>query len=62
MMEPPPAATVVATAHELEKTVMKKIMMLVGLAAAAYGAMRLFRNKEEEQYNFDDFTTAQPQV
>ena len=41
---------------------MKKIMMLVGLAAAAYGAIRLFRNKEEAQYNFDDFTTAQPQV
>lgn len=45
---------------------MKKLFMLAGLAAAAYGAMKIFRNKE----NLDDFSVdraydpyaAQPQV
>ena len=61
-MEAPRAATVDSSdALETGEAVMKKIVVLVGLAAAAYGAIRLFRGKEEE-YNFDDFSTAQPQV
>jgi hypothetical protein len=36
---------------------MKKIMVLVGLAAAAYGALRLFRSKEEDEFAADQFST-----
>ncbi len=34
---------------------MKKIVMLIGLAAAAYGAMKLFRGKEEDEFNVDQY-------
>ena len=29
---------------------MKKLVMLVGFAAAAYGAMKLFRSKDEDEF------------
>ena len=40
---------------------MKKLVMLVGLAAAAYGAMKMFRSKEEDDFGMDPYAP-QPQV
>lgn len=34
---------------------MKKIVMLVGLAAAAYGAMKLFRGNNDDEFNIDTY-------
>jgi hypothetical protein len=34
---------------------MKKIVMIVGLAAAAYGAMKLIRGGNEDEFNIDQY-------
>ena len=39
---------------------MKKILVLVGLAAAAYGVMKLVRGRDEDEFKIDQYT-AQPQ-
>jgi hypothetical protein len=39
---------------------MKKLLMLAGIAAAAWGAMRLFRGKNEDEFQLDDYTPSQP--
>jgi len=39
---------------------MKKIMVLLGLAAAAYGAIRLFKGKDEDEFATDEYIP-QPQ-
>jgi hypothetical protein len=33
---------------------MKKIVMLLGLAAAVYGAMRLLRSQDDDEFAIDD--------
>ncbi|HEX5479419.1 MAG TPA: hypothetical protein VFY79_06825 [Dehalococcoidia bacterium] len=40
---------------------MKKLFVLVGLAAAAYGAMKLMRGNEEDEFNIDQYAAPQPQ-
>lgn len=39
---------------------MKKILVLLGLAAAAYGVMKLIRGGDEDEFNIDQYA-AQPQ-
>ena len=39
---------------------MKKILVLLGLAAAAYGVMKLVRGSEEDEFNIDQYAP-QPQ-
>jgi hypothetical protein len=41
---------------------MKKLFVLVGLAAAAYGAMKLMRGNEEDEFNIDQYAAPQPQA
>ncbi|HZP57550.1 MAG TPA: hypothetical protein VFC53_08330 [Dehalococcoidia bacterium] len=40
---------------------MKKIVMLIGIAAAAYGAMKLFRKGESDEFQFESLEP-QPQA
>lgn len=37
---------------------MKKIVMLLGLAAAAYGVMKLMRGGQEDEFNIDQYAPA----
>ncbi len=37
---------------------MKKIVVLIGLAAAAYGAMKLVRGHDEDEFNIDQYAPA----
>lgn len=39
---------------------MKKLFVLIGLAAAAYGAMKFMRGNEEDEFNIDQYAAPQP--
>ena len=39
---------------------MKKLLMLAGIAAAAWGAMRLFRGKHEDEFQLDEYPPSPP--
>jgi hypothetical protein len=41
---------------------MKKIVVLAGLAAAAFGAMKLLRGKDEDTFDADRAYEPQPQA
>ncbi|MHB8376089.1 MAG: hypothetical protein ACYDEB_03950 [Dehalococcoidia bacterium] len=40
---------------------MKKLLVLLGLAAAAYGVMKVIRGGDEDEFNIDQYA-AQPQA